>query len=98
MLQANVRGFEMDGVQVLAAEAAGEFDFDASPSDLARLADHHFLTVDPNSDEVRFNHQVFREYFQAAAIVASVAAGKASWMVAISLALDQLFPRRSPPL
>ena len=25
----------------------------------------HFVDVDRSSDEVRFNHQVFREYFQA---------------------------------
>jgi hypothetical protein len=83
MLSANVRGFEMEGVQVLATEAAEEFNFVSSPSDLARLADHHFVTVDRSSDEVRFNHQVFREYFQASALAAAARAGEAEWIVSV---------------
>lgn len=83
MLQANVRGFEMEGVQVLATEAAEEFKFVASPSELARLADHHFVNADRASDEVRFNHQVFREYFQAAALARAAMAGESEWVVSV---------------
>jgi hypothetical protein len=83
MLQANLRGFDMEAVQVLSTEAAEEFNVVASPSEVARLADHHFVTVDQNSDEVRFNHQVFREYFQAAALAAAAKAGESEWIVSV---------------
>jgi hypothetical protein len=81
MLQANVRGFEMEGVQVLAAEAADAYGFVAAESDLARLADHHFVTADRDSNDVRFNHQVFREYFQASALAEAVKDGGPDWVI-----------------
>ena len=68
MLRANVRGFDRDSIDVVALEAAGDYDFEASEADFAQLSDHHFLTVDHASALVRFNHQVFREYFQAKAL------------------------------
>jgi hypothetical protein len=83
MLQANVRGFDMEGVQVVATEAAERFNFVASASELARLADHHFVTVDRDSDEVRFNHQVFREYFQATALTEAAKNGESEWVVSV---------------
>lgn len=67
MLTTNVRGLDMELVRVASAEAVG--DIEVSDGELERLADHHFLTVDHASCEVRFNHQVFREYFQALALI-----------------------------
>jgi hypothetical protein len=67
MLTTNVRGLDMDLVRVASAEAVG--DINSSEGELERLADHHFLTVDHASSEVRFNHQVFREYFQALGLI-----------------------------
>ena len=77
-LRANVRGFEWDLVRVVASEAAedaGQFD----EADLAQLADHHFVTVSGDSQDVHFTHQIFREYFQARAILKASRDGQA-WL------------------
>lgn len=74
LLMDNARGFDFELIQVLASEAADEDEAEAS--DVAQLADHHFLTVDHESEEARFNHQVFREYFQARAVIASCQASE----------------------
>lgn len=67
MLRTNTRGFDMDLVRVASVAAAGQQN--PSEEEIEKLADHHFLTVDRDSREVRFNHQVFREYFQAMAVI-----------------------------
>jgi hypothetical protein len=73
MLRENTRAFEMDLVRVVASEAAEETN--PSDAELEKLADHHFLTVDAQAGDVRFNHQVFREYFQARWLVHSLETG-----------------------
>ncbi len=82
MLHDNVRGFDMTAVKVLALEASalqGEF----SEEDVDTLADHHFLTVDYGSDEVRFNHQFFRELFQARALMSAVERSDQAWLLSV---------------
>ena len=83
MLRANARGFDGELFQVLALEAAAAYNFEAPEADFAQLADHHFLTVDHASDVVRFNHQVFREYFQAKAMHRAVQEGDFVWIAAV---------------
>ena len=83
MLRANVRGFDKESIDVLALEAASDFSFEAPESHFAQLADHHFFVVDHASREVRFNHQVFREYFQAKAMVDACFNGGALWVTEI---------------
>lgn len=80
MLRANVRGFDRESIDVLALEAAEDFGFEAPESHFAQLADHHFFVVDHASSEVRFNHQVFREYFQAKAIIRACSEGRSDWV------------------
>ena len=79
MLRANVRGFDRESIDVLALEAAEDFDFQAPQEDFAQLSDHHFFAVDHAESVVRFNHQVFREYFQAKALLHG-STTKASWV------------------
>lgn len=81
MLSANCRGFDWESVRVAALEAVAEDDL--PESELNLLADHHFLTVIADSEEVQFNHQVFREYFQADSVVAKSEAGEVAWVRAM---------------
>lgn len=83
MLRGNVRGFDRESIDVLALEAAADYGFEAPESDFAQLADHHFFVVDHSSSEVRFNHQVFREYFQAKAIVGACSDGGSMWVTEV---------------
>ena len=81
LLTDNARGFDFELVQVLAHEAAeGE---EAAETTLSQLADHHFLTVDHDSEEARFNHQVFREYFQARSMLRGCESGSIDWIYAL---------------
>ena len=82
MLQYNARGFDFEEVQVAAAEAAGNGDA-PDPAELDRFAHHHFLHIQPGSNEVRFNHQVFREYFQARSVIEACRAGHDGWVFAM---------------
>lgn len=76
LLRENARGFEMDLVRVAAAMAIE--DASVGEEELLKLADHHFLTVDHQAEEVRFNHQVFREYFQAQWLLSNLRADRSS--------------------
>lgn len=87
MMFDNVRGFDMESVQ---ASALGALDgTDPEESDVFRLADHHFLTVDANSATVRFNHQVFREHFQATRLLSALEDSEDQWILSV-LALRHL--------
>lgn len=79
MLLTNTRGFDMDLVRVAAMDAAEKLN--PSEQEIEKLADHHFLTVDRDSSEVRFNHQVFREYFQALAVIDLLRDGRSQAVV-----------------
>lgn len=81
MLEGNTRGFDWESIRVAALEATGEPD--VPQTELDRLADHHFLTVRPDSEEVQFNHQVFREYFQARSILGAGADGQTAWILGL---------------
>jgi hypothetical protein len=81
MLEANVREFDWQSVQVVADEAREATNQEISQAELERFADHHFLHVAEGSRDVRFNHQVFREYFQARAMVEAAQAGGERWIV-----------------
>ena len=76
LLRENTRGFEIDLVRVAAATAIEESD--VGEDELLKLADHHFLTVDHETEEVRFNHQVFREYFQAQWLISALRDGRSA--------------------
>ena len=80
MLVSNARGFEIELTHVVAAESISESD-EIAASELMRLADHHFLAVPPGTDEVQFNHQVFREYFQAGAVVEACDGSMLGWLL-----------------
>jgi hypothetical protein len=81
MLFENVPGFEIDLIYVLATEAVD--DSNTPISQLKLLTDHHFLTVDTDSRDVRFNHQVFREYFQAQALLSAVHRYDLNWALKV---------------
>lgn len=85
MLSSNSRGFDWELTLVVAHENVLD-DRDTPESELDRLADHHFLTVRANGTEVQFNHQVFREYFQAQALLRAAGGTERGW-VADTLAL-----------
>ena len=77
LLRSNARGFDWEEVQVAASEAGDPEDDD--PVQINMMADHHFLTVNSAETEVQFNHQVFREYFQAKAFVNGSLDGSDGW-------------------
>jgi hypothetical protein len=82
MLRGNDRGYDRELIEVAASEAIGR---ELSHRDLEHLADHHFLHA-PHSDlpvserPVHFNHQVFREYFQARALLEACRATASGWI------------------
>ena len=81
MLEYNARGFDWEEVQVAASEAAA--DDAPGEAELDRLAHHHFLHVASDSKEARFNHQVFREYFQAQTLLAACEEQDDAWVFAM---------------
>jgi hypothetical protein len=82
MLASNARGFDMELTRVVAAETIPDSET-VGEAEMTRLVDHHFLAVPPGADEVQFNHQVFREYFQAAAVVEACADAGVGWVTGL---------------
>jgi hypothetical protein len=85
LLRGNERGYDYQSVHVVALEAVGR---DLTEGELEHLADHHFLHV-PHSDlppderPVHFNHQVFREYFQARSLLDACENSNLGWVYAM---------------
>ncbi len=74
LLQDNSPALDKEDVEVYAS-LYGELA-DGDDAACAKLVGHHFLTVnDESKDKVRFNHQVFREYFQARALIKACSEG-----------------------
>jgi hypothetical protein len=80
MLAANSRGFDWDSIRVVALESVLD-ETETPDTELNRLADHHFLTVRSERGDVQFNHQVFREYFQARSVLRAFDTGRDHWFL-----------------
>ncbi len=79
LLRYTARGFDWEVVQTAALEA-GEVE-DDDPIALGGLAHHHFLIIKEDKGEAQFDHQVFREYFQARVLLDACKGGDNAWVV-----------------
>ncbi len=77
MFKENESGYDSEATEYVATVALENMGVEADSADLKSLVDHHFLNVAeselaPEERPIYFNHQVYREYFQALAMIGSV--------------------------
>ncbi len=94
MFKENEPGYDAEATEYVATVALEQLGVEADEADIKSLIDHHFLNVAeselaPAERPIYFNHQVYREYFQALALVGSVSEAEAD--------LAEIFVRRPLP-